>query len=291
MKRTSEDLISEAIDRFDPSHVILAISGGYDSLCMAHYVHENIKFDKPLLTYAIDTQMAADGWREWIDSVAHGFGWKFDIYHNTHGWKQYQKWVKRFGQPTTKTGHKRAYARLKDRAFDAMTKHHKTIRTDRILYLTGIRAEESSARSKLQPINGGINKSTSYCNPVFYWTNKQILAYRIEHDIPINPFYETVGGSGDCQCNWGKFITLRKLQKYSPKLAAGNVAIIDRISKEYHGYGWDGDIVGQGKIFEDFEDDGEMCSPFLCEGCSRSKTPKPGLHKAEEQIYEQMEMF
>ena len=111
------------------------------------------------------------------------------------------------------------------------------------------------------------------------------------NDLPINPFYETVGGSGDCQCNWGKFITLDKLRKYSPKLACGNVALIDKLSKENHGYGWDGSAAGQMELLEDFEDEGEMCSPFLCEGCSRSKSPKPGFQKASEAAYEQLEIW
>jgi hypothetical protein len=87
------------------------------------------------------------------------------------------------------------------------------------------------------------------------------------------------------------FITKRKLEKYSPKLAAGNVALIDRISREYHGYGWDGRLEGQMEAFENFEDDGEMCSPFLCEGCSRSKAPRPGQERAAQAAYEQVALF
>jgi 3'-phosphoadenosine 5'-phosphosulfate sulfotransferase (PAPS reductase)/FAD synthetase len=285
---TPEQIVNQAIEEHDPSHVILAISGGYDSLCMAHYIHTHMTLDRPLLTYAIDTLISADGWREWICDVADSYGWRFDIYTNRHGWNQCRQWVSDWGNPYSVSGHKRAYNRLKGRAFDAMLRDHKTHRHDRILFLTGIRQMERGGRSERANLQSPYSPRTGaavWANPLFYWSDDDILRYRIENELPVNPFYETVGGSGDCQCNWGRFITLRKLQKFSPQLAAGRVAEIDRLSKEGHGYGWDGTPANQQELFADFEDGGEACSPFLCAGCSRSKTPTPGKEQAAQDAY------
>jgi hypothetical protein len=65
------------------------------------------------------------------------------------------------------------------------------------------------------------------------------------------------------------------LQKHSPELAAGNVAEIDRISRECHGYGWDGTPDGQMEMFEDEAGEAELTTPFLCQNCSRSKVRAP----------------
>lgn len=292
---TPEKIINEAISDHDPSHIILAVSGGYDSLCMAHYIHKNMKFDRPLLVYAIDTLLCADGWLSWIDSIAHGYGWCFDIYRNRKGWEQYVEFIRHHGHPFSRQGHTYAYWRLKDRAFADMLRDHKREwrgrkkRNDRIMFVTGIRRDESPERKDAAYIQK--RKSDVWVNAIADWSADDILAYRIENEIPENPFYETVGGSGDCQCNWGNFITFRKLEKYSPELAAGNVKLIDKIGREFHGYGWDGRLEGQEEMFADFEDVGEMCSPFLCEGCSRSKSPKPGYEKAARDTYEQMVLW
>src|SRR5690606_33710059 len=121
------------------------------------------------------------------------------------GFNEYVAWVEQNGQPYSRMGHTRAYARLKDRAIDAMKRDHKTHRYDRILFVSGIRKYESAERGTFEsPFSR--RGSGVFVNPLFYWRDEDLLAYRLEHDLPTNPFYETVGGSGDCQCNWGNFI-------------------------------------------------------------------------------------
>lgn len=283
----AREIVDKAIELYHPSTIIVLYSGGFDSLVAAHVLHR-LGLLLPIFVYSIETYLSADGWRDYVCGVASSFSWKHDIYDNQKGFGQYVQWVTEFGCPFSLSGHKKAYARLKGRAIDAMLKDHKKHDHDKVLFISGIRKAESKERDKLEsPINARPGKASwVYANPLFYWTDEQVLAYRLDHDLPENPFYATVGGSGDCQCNWGRFINLEKLRRYSPKLAAGNVAMLDEISRTKHGYGWDGTpewAKDQMALLDLPDDDEGELRPFLCSTCSRRKSP--GYQEAQEERY------
>lgn len=274
-------IINDAIAKWKPAAIISLYSGGYDSLCATHLLHR-MDLELPLFVYSIDTRLSADGWRDYVCDTAASFGWRHDIYDNLSGFNEFVKWVELNGSPYSQEGHKRAYNRLKGRAIDAMLRDHKPTYHDRVLFVSGIRQAESSARRKLiNPVQRMGDSNAIFANPLFYWTDMDVLNYRIDNELPDNPFYNTVKGSGDCQCNWGRFISMEKLRKHSPNLAAGNVAIIDKISRECHGYGWDGRPEGQTEMALDLENNGQLI-PFLCQSCSRAK---PRAQAIAEEVY------
>lgn len=277
-------IINDAIAQWQPSSIIIAYSGGYDSMVLAHAatrLKSDGKISLPISTWAIDTKLSADGWVDWIKSTSPQLGQAVNVYDNQAGFDEYFEWVSEYGNPYTNEMHKRAYRRLKDTAFSALLKMYKKSWTDKILFLSGIRAAESTKRASYDPINRRGKSNAIFANPLFDWSDEEMLTYRIEFELPENPFYETVGGSGDCQCNWGRFITLARLKMHSPDLAGGNVNRLDKVGLP-HGYHWDGQPANQMQLLPDEE----MCSPFLCDGCSRSKSPQPGLHKAQDYYYE-----
>lgn len=275
MFEQEQRILTTAIETWQPVAIVSLFSAGYDSTIATHILHQLDTDGLPIDVWSIDTQLAADGWREYVTSVANMFNWHFKIYDNKKGFKQYLKYVEGMGCPRTRKGHTYAFFRLKERGIDAILKMYKTNRGDRVLFVSGMRRAESPNR-KNHPEFERIGRSCKvFASPIVHWSNDQCDRYRIENNLPDNPFYGTVKGSGDCQCNWGRFITLRMLQKHSPELAAGNVAEIDRLSRELHGYGWDGKPAAQTEMFEEFEDDSELTGPFLCEGCSRAKVRVP----------------
>lgn len=285
----SQEILSKAINEWNPVALVALFSGGYDSMITTHVLHRLDTHGLPVQVWAIDTQLAADGWREYVQTVAAGFGWDFRIYDNKKGFEQYKQVVEYHGQPYSRKGHTYAYQRLKERGFDAIHMMQKAERSDKTLFASGVRYAESAARQSADEIARSGNSNKIFCAPIIQWTNEECDYYRVEYGLPDNPFYDTVKGSGDCQCNWGRFITYRMLKKHSPKLAAGNVAEIDRISRELHGYGWDGTLEGQTEMFEDFAGEAELTSPFLCAGCSRAKVRAPG--RFVEKRYLQSELF
>ncbi len=276
-------IIQNAINVWRPVAIISLYSGGYDSLVMTHLIHK-LRPEK-IQVWSIDTQMAADGWREYVTGVAAAQGWDFNIYDNRKGFEEWLGWVETNGAPYTKKTHHHTYNRLKGRGIAALLKSNKTGWHSKVLFLSGIRQAESRERQNLtNPIQRAGESNAIFANPLFYWSDEDVTNYRILHGLPRNPFYETVGGSGDCQCNWGNFITRAKLRQHAPELEAGNVAIVDKISRDCHGHGWD-ETPGA-RLFDTSDiDDGVFTMPFLCSSCSRAKSAKPGNNAAAEQAY------
>lgn len=269
-----QQILNRAIHDWQPVAIVCAYSGGYDSLVTTHLAHTALDLHGlPLSVWSIDTNLAADGWREYVAGVGASFGWQHTIHDNRRGFERFLVQVSRLGCPRSKEGHIWTYRRLKEMSFLKALKENKTARLDKVLVLSGVRQAESADRQKNATEVQRIGKSSLiFANPILYWSDEDLTRYRIENDLPYNPFYDTVGGSGDCQCNWGNFITIDALKRYSPILAAGNVKILDEISKANHGYGWDGESRDQTKMFDkDTLDYGELTTPFLCSNCSRSK--------------------
>lgn len=271
----AQKILDNAIQEWEPVALVALFSGGYDSMITTHVLHRLDTHGLPIQVWAIDTQLAADGWREYVQSVTDQFGWDFQIYDNKKGFRQFVESVRKKGCPRTRKMHTYVFQKLKERGIDAIHVRNKTRRSDKTLFVSGMRRAESNYRKNADEVSRIGKSNKIFAAPIVHWSNEQCGWYRIENNLPDNPFYDTVKGSGDCQCNWGRFITYRTLQKYSPELAAGNVAEIDKISRELHGYGWDGTPDAQTEMFVDFGGEGELTSPFLCEGCSRLKTRVP----------------
>lgn len=274
-------ILTTAIEIWKPVALVSLFSGGYDSMITTHVLHRLDTHGLPIQVWAIDTKLAADGWSEYVTGVAAGQGWNFQIYDNLKGFAEFVELVKKFGCPRSRQGHTTVFRRLKERGFDAILKMNKQKINDKVLFVSGMRRAESPERANSAEVERVGKSNKIFAAPIIDWSNDDCDLYRVENNLPDNPFYNTVKGSGDCQCNWGNFIDMRTLQKYSPKLAMGNVGIIDHISRGIHGYGWDGAIEGQEEFLKDYPGEAELTSPFLCAGCSRAK------HRAPARLVEQ----
>lgn len=280
--KSEQQILVEAIELYKPRHIAVLFSGGYDSMATAHRMKSINTDGLPVSTWAIDTKLSADGWTDYVEGVAGELSLPdFHIYNNQSGYAEFERWVTEHGCPYSPGGHNRGYNRLKNRAIDAIHMRYKQNRSDTTLFVTGVRRSESVARAQWSEYSRKKKSNICYVCPIVYWSDERIANYRIQNDLPTNPFYDTVGGSGDCQCNWGNFCTLKKLQQYSPRLANGNVATLDRLSREHHGYGWDENpppdwMKYQGVLFPD-----ELDSLSLCSNCSRSIDK----HRIAEAVY------
>lgn len=291
--KTPQEIIDQAISEWRPVQIACLFSGGYDSMAMTHLVHTLDLHGVPMATWAVDTKLSADGWCDYMNRIAAELQFKsFNIYDNFAGFEEYKRWVAEYGNPRTRTGHTRAYRRLKETAFNAIHMIYKQGKHDKTLFLSGMRKFESTEREKSMhfEVQRAGNSNKIFANPLFWWTDLDVARYRIENDLPDNPFYDTVKGSGDCQCNWGNFITLGTLRLHSPFLADGNVAELDKLSKDRHGYGWDGEPANMSPMFDTEEYWGEcnLTTPFLCSGCSRKGGHK---HRAAEDVMLQRGLF
>ncbi len=274
-----QQILTEAIQLYKPRQIVCLFSGGYDSMCATHLAHELNTHGVPMATWAIDTKLSADSWVDYVTSVSQELHFtNFGVYDNQKGFDSFVKFVSDCGAPYTKSAHTYCFRHLKERAMDRLHMMYKKDRQDKTLFLSGMRRAESRERSSAEEYHRAGKSNKIFVSPIVSWSNEQVAIYRSVNDLPDNPFYSTVKGSGDCQCNWGNFIDLETLQHFSPHLASGNVALLDEISKANHGYGWDGipsPNVAPGQL--PLLPDCDLNGPFLCSGCSR----KGNKHLAE----------
>lgn len=284
MYTDEQRILDEAIAAYEPHIIICLFSGGYDSMIATHMIHEYLDTHGiPMKVWSIDTCMAADGWVEYVTGIGEKYGWDHIVHRNEKGFEQFVTMVEHSGCPRTKSYHKHAFRRLKERSIDFAHMSHKQHVNDKTLFISGMRREESADREDADEYHRVTKSSKCFCAPIVKWAAEQCMVYRVENDLPENPFYETVKGSGDCQCNWGNFISLGTLELHSPNLAAGNVRRVHEISLQKHGYGWDGTKAGDSLI--DIPNpqlrDEVMTTPFLCSACSRVKPAPPTIEEIE----------
>ena len=305
-----QQILTNAILKWQPKSLVSLFSGGYDSAVTTHLLHTLDTHGLPIQVAAIDTQLAADGWREYVQTVADKQGWDFKIYSSEKAWQQFLTLVIHQGCPKSRKMHTYVFQKLKERVIEAIHMAQKLrlkleraeirassdrtldelsykaklllslsdgdIRGAKTLFVSGMRRAESAFRKEAQEVQRIGHSNRIFAAPIVHWSQEDCDIYRIENGLPDNPFYGTVKGSGDCQCNWGNFISLDTLRKFSPILAGGNVALIDKISRDLHGFGWDSrDVVAQAPLIPPEIEEVKLTTPFLCQGCSRAKIRVP----------------
>jgi 3'-phosphoadenosine 5'-phosphosulfate sulfotransferase (PAPS reductase)/FAD synthetase len=178
--RTPQEILDKAISDRNPVAIVCAYSGGYDSLCLTHLVHTQLDtHGLPLSVWSIDTKLSADGWLEYVVGVGKQFGWNHTIHDNKIGFDDFVKSVKSAGCPYSKSGHSIAYRCLKERSFYVALKSLKTLRSDKVLFLTGIRSIESRDRQYAPEINRIGKSNMIFVSPILYWSDENLISYRL----------------------------------------------------------------------------------------------------------------
>jgi 3'-phosphoadenosine 5'-phosphosulfate sulfotransferase (PAPS reductase)/FAD synthetase len=273
------------------ANIVALYSGGYDSATATHvakaWATQHVP-DIPFLVLAVDTLLSADGWRNYVSDYAWEQRWDLSIAEPTNpDW--YEQWVTEHGFPHTKQIHTMLFQKLKEDAYLAFMKQIKPSWFERTLFISGIRAEESEEREGFEPVNQPPRGGTAvFANPIFYWSMTDRTRYMIENGLPMdNPFYGTLGGSGDCYCNWHGYNRVDELEQKSPTLGA-KIRPLHEECRAKHGYGYGEKPKGARRklSYEDKLKEGNLPlftehGPMLCRGCKR---PKVGVNEATEAV-------
>ena len=183
-----------------PNAVLLAFSGGNDSRTMAHLVKPYFD-DLPykLELAAIETGLGMDGWEQSVIEFSEWIGLPVSFWKG-EGQKYYTDYVEARGWPGN-AAHSEVQNHLKGRAYRKMV-YDRRIDTEKpskaagvaVWILSGIRKYESQKRLLLKSPYS-YREGAQFINPLFYWTNANVVDYMIEHDIPESP-----GIQWDCKC-------------------------------------------------------------------------------------------
>lgn len=272
---SAHKILSKALALHKPSLIILSFSGGYDSMVSSHIATQWAKqhaHSTNVITISADTLISADGWRDFVTNTAKQLGFPRFAIHNTD---HFEKWASRMiesGYVYRESQHRINFYYLKQVVFRKLVQQYKKYRTDRIMFVNGVRRAESSARQHRPEI--ARQGSGVFVNPILYWSDLEVEQYRIAHDMPINPFYDTIGNSGDCLCNWHTHFKKETIQHHAPQTWQ-KIEPIHINCQKRHGYGY-GEIPRNGQFIDGagvqssfFDLVGINETPNLCSDCRK----------------------
>jgi 3'-phosphoadenosine 5'-phosphosulfate sulfotransferase (PAPS reductase)/FAD synthetase len=197
-----ERLIAEAKRRYSPIATVCLFSGGHDSTVLAHRCQDH--YDQLCF---VDTGTAVPGVVEHVERTAAWLGKPVvimqagDAYRRMvlGGERRDGSWERGHGFPGPGM-HSKAYTRLKERQIEALLKRLKVgkHRHAKVLFLSGVRRDESARRANREPITK--HRGKVFCNPLIDWTNAEMRAYRAAHALPESDVAALLHRSGECNC-------------------------------------------------------------------------------------------
>lgn len=240
---------------------VCLFSGGNDSTVLAHRCRDHYE----QLVF-IDTGTAVPGVREFVQEFAEYLDKPLLVYESGD---EYRRMVlgggmRSNGKPNVAMGfpgpaqHGRAYNRLKERQLEALRRDLKDghPRSARVLYLTGVRRDESKRRAQRSEVTR--KGAMTFCNPLIDWTNLQMQAYRSEHRLPQSDVAALIHRSGECNC--GAFAApgeREMMQSLWPEWFERTIGDLEREAKSM---GLRACVWGQAPPSMPADEVGELCS-------------------------------
>jgi len=235
--------ISVAIDRYKPSLVVGAFSGGHDSLVSTHVSSGHPAFAGAL---HINTGIGIERTRTFVRATSWYFGWElfereataFVRADGTPDPQVYEDLVLEYGFPGP-AHHRKMYDRLKGRALSQFIQERKTHRRDKILICSGLRQQESQRRMGYdEPIN--VDGSVVWVNPCFSWSKRDCNAYMSNWIMPENLVVRLLCMSGECLCGaFAKKGEIDVIEACFPEEGARLRALEARVKAAGFPWGWD----------------------------------------------------
>lgn len=258
------------------------ISGGIDSvaayLLTRHALHDNYQ-KRPVMSY-LDTRVGIPFNRFYVEALADHYDEQL-ITHRTH--EKFEDRVAKRGKfndrddagPPGATQHPNVQNELKGRQRELLAN-----RIPEILYVTGIRADESEDRAKYP--KGEVSRGIRYVKPVYELTKKQCAEIILRSDAPINPAWWWNHFS-DCGCMAnGDPSELDKVEERFPEFAQRlreyEEAAQDALDDELRSMlGWDGLSAEEKRARSQGQRQLSLCRG----GCTREReAPIAGAFKA-----------
>lgn len=267
----AKEIISKAIETYNPLRIALLFSGGHDSLVSSH-VSATILDDigVPFVLYHGDTTIGIPETQAYVRMVCEVMGWDLIIRQPPDRNDWYESIVARSGFPgPTRQAHQITYRCLKERALRHWITHE--LKTspharENVLLLTGIRQSESRVRMGYTNTTAK-DDSKIWVNPIHYWSESDREDYIKANDLPRNPVKDRICISGECLC--GAFAG--KEEYAEVKEAYPHVAKkIDRLHEiaKANGYPWPWSM-GPSKWYKRHPP-GQM-NMFMCVGCENKR--------------------
>lgn len=227
----AHEIVAEAIETYNPTHVFGLFSGGHDSLCACHIASQHPRFSGVI---HVNTGTGIPQTHDFVYDTAERLGWSLKEYR-PKGNDEYEALVLDQGFPGP-GHHYKMYQRLKERALRQVLRDHGS-RSRKIVFVGGRRRAESTRRMQnvVHKIETGKNISPSsrtvWASPLFNWLPFDKVNYMEAHDLPVNPVVQLLHMSGECLC--GSFAQpneLEEIRLWFPDVAAGIDELAEKVA-------------------------------------------------------------
>ena len=265
---SSYKILKDAVDRFNPTHIVSMVSGGKDSAASDAIARElGVKID-----FVIHGNTRC-GIPETTEFVRETYG-KLGDYVEADAGSTYESRVMRKGfYGVGRDAHNYAYRELKvtwfRKAISQAIRQGK--RGVRVLMLNGARKDESPNRMKNLKVTRPDPASAGnlWVNLIHDWTKEDRDNYLTERKCAINPVAKALCRSGECMCG--------TMQSKAERLEAAVLypewgKYMDELecaAKAKHGFGWGDNFPKPLKPMPLLD----QLEASFCSDCKRSETP------------------
>ena len=241
--REASEIVSDALQAYQPSAMIGLFSGGHDNYTVTHFVASQFS-DQLSAVCHIDTGIGIPETQQFVVDRCDAHGWDLRIYRameniNSKGKpdpQDYDEIVRRLGFPGPH-GHGMMFSRLKERQLRRITRDFISDRP--VAFISGCRKEESARRmGTTEPVQD--RGRNIWIAPFTYMTASDCDAYMRRHDLPKNPVKARLCMSGECLCGaFAKPNELQEIEFWYPDVGARIRRLEDEVRAAGFPWGWE----------------------------------------------------
>ncbi len=132
------------------------------------------------------------------------------------------------------------YTRLKERALRLCMREAKTRRTQQILFVSGVRSQESRRRmGYVEPILKEKGVARVWVAAIHDWSKSDCLEYLERKNVPRNPVAEVLHMSGECLCGaMASPDELKEINFWFPEVGAEIAELEKEARARGHNWSW-----------------------------------------------------
>jgi len=184
------------VEEYSIRSLVCCFSGGKDSLVATHYVMNELAGSNPaqLKKYVVfvDTSVMVPGTREFVEKICDSFGWNLKVLAPK---PDFWTLIGEQGFPMPSMHRRWCCWKLKLEPIKNFVRNLKPQRAE----VTGLRKDESYRRRKLSEVFYLKSSRVWKYAPLVDWTEKDVLRYMKEHNLPMPPHYR-LGIKETCLC-------------------------------------------------------------------------------------------
>ena len=205
-------ITAAAYAEHEPRAVFSLFSGGNDSLVLLHLARQ---WTNRVLH--VNTTVGLQGTTDFVHRTCEEWGLDLSVRRPPRSYRELVLEDQVVGGLPGPGVHFIMYQRLKERALRQAVAEAKTRWNDRVMFLTGIRADESRKRMGYTDTIVDTVGSQVWVNPIYFFTDDEMAAYRVQYDLPRNDVADLLGLSGECLCgSFGSPEELDMIEAYFP---------------------------------------------------------------------------